>query len=299
VIRHFESRLADLIGSRIDPPFQGRVFVAPGSAGGNDPVVTVGVVAARPLEVDFGSRRPEIAPGADDPRRIVRLECDVAVTVAPGAGQGRAQTIAGLDGLLYLLDDPALRRPETLASPADDPGFVLDSLRIGAVLLAPDNGTPRLELVARGWFWPPDAPGVTGEPITAAHIRSTRLPVSLAPWPLRLRTGAGAVTLTLDASGVGTMRVDGEAVGREAFGTLAVQVLDDGGRPGAGTLSGGAAGPAGARIVTLEDGRTTVSYTPPDDPALDRLVVSIARPDGGEGPAIGIELARFPLQVDS
>lgn len=297
MIRHFESRLADFIGSRLDPPFQGRVSVPPASPTGGAPAVTVEVVEARPLEVDFGSRRPELAPGADDPRRVVRLECDVTIAVQPANSAGRAELVEGLDAIVYLLDDPVLRRPASLDSPAEDPGFVLESMRVAGVLVAPESGIPRVALTALGWFWPPDAPGITGEPITATHIRAAQLPVSLAPWPLRLRPGGDAVSLTVQPGTVGTVVVDGETLEQEEFGELVMRIVDAGGRPGAGTLTGGSVGPAGARIVARADGAYTVEYTPPAESATDHLVVAVARPDGGDGPEIGVELARFALEV--
>lgn len=297
MISHFESRLADLLGTRLSAPFAGRVDVEPGPTATNAPAITVAVVEARPLEPDFGSVRPEAAPGADDPRRVVRLDCDVHVSVRPADGQGRAQTVAALDGLVYLLEEPALRRPGTLGSPADDPGFLLEALAVRSLLTAPAVGRPRLEVGALGWFWPPNAPGQTGVAIREAHIRHARLPVSLEPWPLLLRPGDPRVTFTVDVHAVGTTVVDLDGVTTSGFGEVAIRLVDHGGRPGAGTLGGGVAGPDGTRIVPIDDGRTSVDYTPPAQSAVDHLVVSIARPDTGDGPAVGSELARFSLVV--
>lgn len=270
-------------------------------------MLAVDVVAARPVSADFGAGRPEMVPGADDPRRVVRLECNIEISITPAANAGRAQTIAGLDALLYLLEAPELKRPETLTSPADDPGFVLESMQVEAVLVTPAVGMPRVELAARGWFWPPNAPGVSGAPITATHIRSAQLPVSLTPWPLHLRAGGDAVSLVLDTRSVGTILVDGDTVEQEAFGAVVLRLLDEAGRPGAGTLSGGVAGPAGSRLMPLNDGRATVDYRPPDIATVDQLMVSLARnvavgADGADSAGdlvSGIELARFALEVEA
>jgi hypothetical protein len=299
MISHFESRLADLLGSRLAAPFAGRVDVEPGSGPADVPSITVAVVEARPLEPDFGSVRPEAAPGADDPRRVVRLDCDVHLSVRAASGQGRGQVVAALDALTYLLEDPGLRRSGTLDSPAEDPGFLLEALVVRTLRTAPEAGRPRVEVGALGWFWPPNTPGQAGVAIREAHIRHARLPVSLEPWPLLLRPGDPQVTFTVDVHAVGTMVVDGDGVTTAEVGEVALRVVDDGGRPGAGTLGGGSAGPDGTRIVTVEHGRSSVAYTPPDEPAVEHLVVSTVRPDTGDGPAVGPELARFSLVVAS
>lgn len=295
MLAEFESRLADFLGANLAVPFAGRVDVAPGPAPGNEPSITVAVVEARRLAPDFGSTRPEIAPGADDPRRIVRLDLDIAIEVR--AADGRAQTIAGIDALLYELDSPDVRTAPTLQSPADDPGFVLERLAVGSALTDPDTGLPRVVVHAVGWFWPPDAPGITGEPIAEARVRTVARPVELAPWPVLLRAGDDPVTFTLTMGAEGTTVIDGTSLAADEFGALAVRVLDAGGRPGAGTLSGGGAGPDSTTIVTLTDGTTTLEYAPPAEPAADHLIVSVARADTGDGPDIGIELARFSIDV--
>lgn len=297
MLTDFESRLADFLGSGLPAPFTGRVEVAPGPAASNQPSITVAVVEARRLAPDFGSTRPEQAPGADDPRRVVRLDCDVAIEVRAATNQGRPQAIAGLDALLYELDRPELARTPTLESPADDPGFVIESLEVTSARTAPEEGLPRLLLHVVGWFWPPDAPGITGAPIAEARVRTVARPVDLAPWPLRLRAGDGSIALTLTTSAGGTTLLDGQGVAADSFGAVAVRVIDAGGRPGAGTLAGGDSGPPGSRLIALTDGTATVEYVPPAEAATDHLVVSVARPDTGDGAEIGIELARFSIEV--
>jgi hypothetical protein len=150
---------------------------------------------------------------------------------------------------------------------------------------------------AEGWFWPPNAPGITGVPIASARVRAAMLPVALEPWPLDLRTGDEPLSLSLRVGAVGTMDLGGDEPATLPFGALAVRVVDAGGRPGAGTLTGGTPGPQASRILTVESGGLSFDYAPPDEPTRDRLVVAIAQPDTGDGVVIGAELARFLLEV--
>ncbi len=297
MLTHFETRLADLLGAALPAPFGGRVDVAPGAGPGGQPSITVAVAEVRRLAADFNSVRPEAAPGADDPRRVVRLDCDVAITVAAASSAGRDQVVAGVDAVLYELDGPRFRTASTLESPADDPGFVLELLEVRGAALVADDEVSRVDLGVVGWFWPPDAPGITGEPIAEARVRTVAQPVDLAPWPVLLQAGGPPLALELTTSTVGTTVLDGDDVDVEAFGALVLRLVDGGGRPGAGALAGGAPGPADSRVVTVADGTATVEYTPPGTPATDHLVVALAHDDTGDGPAVGVELARFSLTV--
>lgn len=301
MLADLESRLADVLGSRLTGPLAGRVFVTPGPADTTQIAVLVGVRRAEVVEQGFGAaRRPERVPGAADPRRVVRLRCAIRVEVRPGDHGTRAQTVAALDALLYELDGPELRGASALTGPGD-PGFALDGQLPEAVLIDPDTpggaGLPAVELRAEGWFWPPNAPGVAGAPITAALVRTAALPISLRPWPLLIRAGDPAIPLTVRVGAAGASVLTGDTPAVSPFGALAVRVVDAGGRPGAGSLSGGAPGPGGSRLVAVIDDAAAIGYQPPDSPADDQLVVHVARADGGAGPAVGAELARFPLAV--
>jgi hypothetical protein len=298
VLADLESRLADLLGSRLAPPFRGNVAIAPGPADVDAaPSLTVAVTDAWTLRPDFGSIRTELVPGSPAPRRVLRLRCNVTIAVRTSASAGRGQAMDALDAILYELDHPDLRQPGTLTSPADDPGFALDSLTPVSAWTEPEDGLPHVVAEAVGWFWPRGVSGVAGSEIVEARVRTVNQPLTLEPWPL-LRTGDPAVALTLTAASGGTMVLDGEAVTAAGFGALAMRLVDDGGRPGAGTLDGGDAGPGGSRIVPLIDGRAAIAYTPPAEATTDHLVVAVAGPDTGDGPTVGIELARFSLVVD-
>lgn len=301
MLANLETRIADVLGGRLAAPFAGRVFVAPGPPDTTLPALLVGVSRAEVIGENFGAgRRPERVPGADDPRRVVRLRCTIRIEVRPADNGTRAQTVAVLDALLYELDGPDMRTASALTAPGD-PGFVLSRHLPEAVQVTPDpaesDALPSVEVQAEGWFWPPNTPGITGVPIAAALVRTATLPVALQPWPLLLRPGDPAVPLTIRVGTTGTTRLSGGAPVVSAFGELAVRVVDAGGRPGAGTLTGGTAGPDGTRLIAVTEDAATVSYQPPAGPATDQLVVSVGRADAGAGPAVGIELARFPLAV--
>lgn len=301
MLAHLESRFADVLGSRLPAPLTGRVFVTPGPVATTQPALLVGVVRAVVVEQSFGGvRRPEQVPGADDPRRVVRLRCTIRVEVRPGDNSTRAETVAALDAVLYEVDGPELRTASALSAPGD-PGFVLRGQQPSAVLLIPeppdDARLPAVELETEGWFWPPNTPGITGMPIVAALVRTATLPVALQPWPLLLRAGDPPVPLTIRVGTAGTTRLSGDPPAPSPFGELAVRVVDTGGRPGSGTLTGGTALPDGSRLLTVTEQVAALTYQPPASPADDELVVSVGRADAGAGPGVGIELTRFPLTV--
>ena len=301
MLADFENRLADVLSARLAAPLAGRVFVAPGPADTTKTAVLVSVSRADVVPESFGAgRRPELVPGATDPRRVVRMRCDVRVEVRPSSAGTRAESIAALDALVYELDAADLRDASALVG-AGDPGFVVDGQRVEAVSVRPDpadaGSLPAIELQTEGWFWPKNAPGITGVEISAALVRTALLPIALQPWPLILRAGDAAVPLTIRVGTAGTTRLTGAAPAASPFGDLAVRIVDAGGRPGAGTLTGGAAGPDDARLLTVTDGVATLDYAPPAAAADDILVVHVARTDAGAGPTIGAELARFSLAV--
>lgn len=300
MLADLESRLADVLGARLSGPLAGRVFVTPGPADTTSTALLVGVSRVEAVEENFGTgRRPERVPGATDPRRVIRLRCAIRIEVRPGDADTRAETMAALDALLYELDAPELRSASALTAPGD-PGFVLDGQVPQSALVTPEQpgqGLPAVELRAEGWFWPPNTPGVAGVAITSALVRTAMLPIGLQPWPLSLRPGDPAVALTLRIGTAGTATLTGEAPATSPFGELAVRVVDAGGRPGAGSVSGGTAGPQGSRLVTVSADTAAFTYQPPGAPADDQLVVCVARADTGAGASVGIELARFPLAV--
>jgi hypothetical protein len=297
VLVHLQARLADVLGSRLPPPFGGRVFVPPGPAAGPEPTLLVEITRAELVSPDLGSTRFEAVPGAEEPRRVVRLRCTIEFTARAGTGEGWLQQLAALDAVLYELDGPELRNGSALRAPGD-PGFLLDGLEpVSVETEGKDDDRAALVAHAVGWFWPPGTPGETGEPITSALVRTALMPVALEPWPLRLRAGGPAMPLVVRVGAARTLDVGRSTVPAAPVGALALRALDAGGRPGLGVLGGGIAGPGGARIVDVVGDAVSFSYTPPADPVREQLVVAVAQADTGDGVAIGMELARFPLEV--
>lgn len=298
MIDDFEQRLAEVLGERLPPPFQGRVGAAPPPGPEDDPAIVVGVTRAVREPDGLGGTRRLVAPGATDPRRVVRLRCTVELAVIPGDGEGRAQQLTGLDSALYALDDPAFRTGTALAGGDPDPGFLVHELALldGLAPIAPGLDAPVVvRLEADGIFWPRGVAGQAGRRIGEVRIRGTALPLEVVlPAMPSLVAGGPAVTLGVRIGAAGTLVLEeGEEPATLPFGRLALMLRGRGGRPAAGTLDGGDAGSDGARLVALDDGAAEVDYVPPAEPARDELVVAL---EDGEGGA-GVELGRQTLAV--
>jgi hypothetical protein len=298
MISEFEQRLADVLGSRLPAPFAGRVQVAPGTAPGNQPRLLVGVQQVDLSDPDFGSRRPELAPGANDPRRVLRMQCQVGLTLLAGAGQGRGQQMLGLDAALYALDAADFRDGSALRGGAADPGFLIQRMSVGrgdAPLdpAAPNAAPVGLTLLAEGWFWPVGVAGEAGRAIGEVRIRGAVLPIDIVPATPLLVANGPPVELQVRIRSVGVLRVGAEPLSGLPFGVIGLALVGPGGQPGAGTLTGGAAGLNGARLLNLTDEAATVTYTPPAESASDTLIVALH--DGNSG--LGVELGRMPLPV--
>ncbi|MFN7915191.1 MAG: hypothetical protein U0Q55_07610 [Vicinamibacterales bacterium] len=287
MITEFERRLAEVLGARLPAPFAGRVSQAPGSGDAN-PEVLVGVRRFDRIDEGF-HERPELVPGATDPRRIARLRCEVALTVRGVADRGDA--LRGVDAVSYAVDAPDLRDGSVLRPSGGDPGFLIDSLLLSSGVVADDKaGASTILVTAQGWFWPVGLPGQAGTIIGEVRVRGIALPLELTP-TTPLAAGGPAATLTLHVNTAGLLRLGG--VTPLPFGQLVVQVFAPGRKPGAGALGGGTAGKVGSRLLSLVDGAATLTYQPPATPAIDQLVVSL---DDGSGGA-GVELGRFAIVV--
>ena len=287
MLSEFERRLADVLGARLPLPFRGGVDVAPGRA---DAQIVLSVRHVEPLDEHLFGMRPEVVPGAPTHRRVMRLGCDVGLDVRLLADQPRATQMRALDTVLYELDEPGFRSGARLR-PTDnaDPGFLVQRMFVSL-----SDPPQSITLRAEGLFWPPEAPGETGIKIDFAQVRVSVQPIILVPARPRLNAGGETIELVIEFGATGTMRIErGGRVTSLPFGSVVVGVEDAGGRPGAGTLSGGNAGPSGSRTIAVTGGRAAFQYTPPAQPAVDHLVVSL---DDGEG-GIGVELGRFPLEV--
>lgn len=287
MITEFERRLAEVLGARLPAPFTGRVSPAPG-AGDANPEVLVGVRRFDRIDEGF-HERPELVQGAIDPRRVARLRCEVTLTVR--GVPDRADALRGVDAIAYAVDAPDLRDGSVLRPASGDPGFVIDSLLLFSGAVADDRaGTSAVVMTAQGWFWPVGLQGQSGTVIGEVRVRGVALPLELASGAA-LTAGGPASDLTLRVSLAGLLRLG--STSPLPFGQLVVQVFAPGRKPGAGTLGGGAAGAAGARLLVLANGEASFSYQPPAVAAIDQLVVSM---DDGSGGA-GVELGRFALVV--
>jgi hypothetical protein len=295
LIADFERRLADVLGARLPAAFGGHVLVAPGT--GQPPMMLVGVQAVALLEDEFGNR-PERVPGADDVRRVVRLSCTVAFTVRGSDAGGRAEELVGVDQLLYVVDAPDLRDGSALRPDDDsDPGFLIDAMRIGASTVLPGadpDTVPQVNVVARGWFWPPGTQGQTGVRIGEIRLRGVVLPIELSPRPAPVAGGPPiALTLSIRPTEPQRLREAPPPAPALPFGQLAVRLFGPGNRPPSGTLSGGSPGTDGSRLLDVAGDAATLTYTPSDAQAVDQLTVALEDGAGGQG----IELARFPIRV--
>lgn len=286
MIAEFEQRLADVLGGILPAPFGGRVQVAPGTLPADEPAVLLGVTHAERLPDEIGGNRPAVAPGDDEPRRVVRLRCTVALEVRAADDAGREQRVDGLDAALYALDDPAFG--SALEGGAADPGFLVHELAVvgGQAPLDEDDpeGPAGLSLLAEGLFWPPGTAGQAGDVIGTVRLRGAVLPLEVSlPLDADLVAGGAAVTLSVRMG----------AAGPPPFGNLALALRGPAGQAGAGTLQGGADGSGGTRLVELEDGAAEIDYVPPGAAARDALIVAL---DDGEG-GPGVELGQRVLEV--
>ena len=300
MLADLEQRLATVLGNELPPPFAGRVRVPPASPPGAGPAVLVSVSHAVPLPSDFGSVRFEAVPTPPERQRVVRLRCTIDVVIRPAQASNRDQVVDGVDALLYLLDDSSFRSAAALIQAADQ-GFALSSLTIQDAtpeLRADDEAPPHVTLQADGLFWPVGTAAETGVEIVEARVRQVNLPLGVSTLPARIPAGGAPVELRFAVDRRGTMRLRADGLSTDPFGPLAVRLLGAEGGPGAGNLSGGAAGPDGSRLIDVADGELIVTYTPPADPAEDRVVLNVVQ-GAGVGATLGLEIARVTLRVEA
>jgi hypothetical protein len=288
VLSDFETRLADVMGSRLAAPLTGAVDVSPGRDSSR---LVLGITGVQRLDDDLLSLRPELVPGDVSPRRVLKLRCTVELDAKVPNGGSRADQMQAIDGALFVLGDSAMRDGSALL-PGDnsDPGFLIRSMTVSGSI-PPQSIT----VDADGFFWPKGTPGQSGTAIQEARIRSAMQPLLLDPEPAALVAGGPAADLTITFGATGTTTVTDAGIQNSAYGSLVISVIDAGGRPGKGTLAGGAAGPSGSRVYAVSDGSAALSYTPPAQAATEFLVVKLDDSAGGPG----IELRRFPLRTRS
>jgi hypothetical protein len=286
MLAEFENRLADVLSQRLPAPFTGTVDRAPGR---DIARLLVAITSAEPIADNLLSVRPERVPGDIAPRRVLRLRCDVAL--ATRADDDRTARMQAIDAALYLLGEPAFESGMALL-PADatDPGF-----QISRMLVTNIEAPLTVKLQADGLFWPVGIAGQVDDPIQAILIQMPLLPLRLTPERPALAPGGPPVDLVLNAANAGGGRIAAAGIAPTGATALIVRLIDAGGRPGAGSLSGGVPLPGGSHRVALANGAATLTYTPPAAAAFDLLVVALDG-DGGAGDGRpGIELARFAL----
>lgn len=179
MILEFENHLTAVLGHRLQGRYHNRVSVHPGPEPDGEPRILVGVIHVQPLEMDIGTTLPPLTPGAEHPRRVIRLRCQVRLEMILVADQDHADQMAALGTLLYLLDDPELRNGRALIDDdTADPGFVIEELRLIETGAATDQqvegSVPTVvTLSAGGWFWPVGEPDVPTGPISGIQIGLT------------------------------------------------------------------------------------------------------------------------------
>lgn len=301
MIAAFEQRLAIVLGSRLAAPFAGRVRVTPGEGLAGGPHILVASSDVTPAGSDLGiGRRPELTMQESARRlRVLRLAVTVELRVVPSDPTERSEAIQGMERVLYLIETADIAAGRALdAAPPADLGFRIARLGLldaRAPTLADEDGAAVIHLRAEGWFWPAGVVGETGPEIEEVRIRAAVLPLRLVGGPEPLIAGGAAAVLRLESGAVGEMQLRADAApAAAAFGTLSLALRRDDGRPGAGSLSGGAAGPAGTRLVALTAAGAEFGYTPPDEAGSEDLVIRMADPTGV---ARGDVLGRFPLRT--
>ncbi|PZW43007.1 hypothetical protein C8P66_11732 [Humitalea rosea] len=301
MIAAFEQRLATVLGSRLAAPFAGRVQVTPGAGLAGGPHILVASTDVAPAGSDFGiGRRPE--PTTQDLARrlrVLRLAVTVELRVVPSDSTERSEAIQGMERVLYAIETADIAAGRALdAAPPADLGFRIARLGLldaRAPTLADDDGAAVIHLRAEGWFWPAGAVGETGPEIQEVRLRAGFLSLRLVGGPEPLIAGGAAAALRLESDAAGEMRLRADAPpAAAAFGTLSLALRRADGSPGVGSLTGGAAGPGGTRLVPLTAAGAVFGYTPPAAAGSEDLLIRMADPDGA---ARGAVLGRFPLRT--
>ncbi len=299
MLSDFEQQLQTTLRQRLPVNIRSEVQVATGAQNQNG--ILLGVRAAAPLPPEMGGRRPERVPGANDPRRVVRLRCDVGIDFIPtNNNQTRTDLMTRLDLVLYALEAADVRDGSAFTGPAPDPGFLIycfktDPLAAPFIIRGTAAAPLSLAFTADGWFWPVGQAGESGIPIGEIRLRGVVHPVFVEPAAPTLVAGGPALTLAIVFDGRGRSRITSGPLASSPFGSLAVRLEKGDGTAGDGALSGGTAGAGGVRLVAVTAGRAQVTYTPPGAPTADILVVAV---DNGENGA-GLEIGRFPLTVEA
>jgi hypothetical protein len=301
MISELEAGLAAALAKKIAAP----VDVAPGQDPGPDVRVVVGVTEAQFIEPDLGSRRPGVLPGDAAPRRAVRMQCIVSLEARAGTGD-RVLQMKTLDDALYALDDGDFRSGSAFVDPNDsakDLGFLIQELRPAGFAAPFDPKTPdspvSVSVSISGLFWPVGQKGVTGTPIGAIHLRGGAIGIEISPFDPHFLAGSTDVELTVSFVSVFMVLTKGSVKPEPPnlpFDSVVMTLAGAGGKPPAGTLTGGTDGnPATIRVVPVTGGSAKIKYSAPAAAATDELIVAFNNGSNG----LGIEIGRAKLTTRS
>lgn len=301
MLRELEQRLVTVLGAELPEPLTGRVRARPDTATGAGAFAQLAVRGLRPVTPDFGAIRPEVAPGATAPRRIMRLEAAIDIRVGEGTGGNRDSRLQALDQLLYFLDAPEMRSGNALRD-TGDPGFLLESLTLADADYATDLTDPEpadITLTAIGWFWPVGEAGEDGPAIAEARISQLVYPVTNSPDPARFIAGSDETEIVVTFSAAQTLSLRADGPGEIDALRVAFQLRAADGSAGAGVLTNGRNLGNGDRARPLNDGVARGRYQPPETPGTDRLIVrSVIRESGG-GDRLGPVLTEIELITEA
>lgn len=297
MLAEFEQQFQTTLRARLPAAIRDEVQIATGAS--SQTGILLGVRSVQPMLPEFRDRRLEVVPGDPEPRRVVRLRGQLALSFVPSdADQPRSTLLEWFDQVLYALDTDDIRSGTAFGGQAPDPGFRILTLVINSADLPLDihvdpTAPLVLTLALEGWFWPVGESGQAGVEIGEIRIRGLVHPITIQPAQPDLVANGPAVTLTIAAETRGTARITANALDAAAFGTLAARLEKLDGTVGAGTLSGGTEGANGVRLLPVSAGVAEVVYTPPAEPTTDVLILAIDDSETGSG----LEIGRFPLVV--
>jgi hypothetical protein len=297
MLGEFELQFRDTLRAKLPEAIRDQVQLASGAT--TQTGILLGLRAAEPMPSEMGSLRREIVPGADAPRRVVRLRCTLDCSFIPAdEEQDRETLMAWLGLVLYALDDTDVREGRAFTGTAPDPGFLIHSTNITTLdspfdIHATEPQRLKLSLSVDGWFWPVGEAGQAGIEIGEIRIRGVIHPVILSPADPGLVANGPAVDLSAKFETRGTSRITADELNNEAFGEVIARIEKEDGTAGDGTLSGGTAGDNGARILSVANDHVELTYTPPATAGSEFLILNIENNEGSRG----IEIGRFRLVI--
>ena len=295
MLSEFEQQFQTTLRTRLPADIRNQVQVSTGA--NSQKGILVSVRSAQPVSDEFGTIRPEIAPGINLPRRVVRLRCLMDCSFVPvNNSQSRAVLMNWLDHVIYALDNTDVRTGEAFVGVEVDPGFLIQSMSIETLdtpfaIHATDPDRLQLSLTADGWFWPVGEAGQAGIEIGEIRLRGAIYPVLLTPANPVLVANGPTIDLTITFEARGASRITASGLGSTGFGNVAVRLEKEDGTVGAGTLTGGTPGDNGIRLLAVTEDHIELSYTPPAVPGKDILLLSM----DDNVSSIGIDMARFAL----